>query len=206
MKATQMRYSLLQFLLLSTLALADHDPASCQISDKSVVSSSPSGVAQVSNLGLIQIRCYVAARPWPLKPGTFRNGLKAAATTYKISADGTRHLVPSEVNVSGGGSIGTKEWVDFYINIPLDRAERDAEIRRYLSYLQGSVEDEQFQEHLRLLQKNPQAAAAIVSQYRVGRFQVGCRVLDGNHVIGVGRADLEVLFKGHFSDALSGKK
>jgi hypothetical protein len=52
----------------------------------------------------------------------------------------------------------------------------------------------------------PQALAAIVSQHRLGRFQVDCRVLDGDRVIGVGRVDLEVLFKGRFSDAALGKK
>jgi hypothetical protein len=201
-----MRYLVLQFLLLSTLAFADHDPASCQISEKSVVSNAPSGVAQVSNLELIQIRCNVAARPWPLKPGIARNGLKAEATAYKISADGTRNLVPSEVNVSGGGSSGTTEWVDFYINIPLDPAERNAEIRRYLANLQRSVADEQLQERIRHLQWNPQALAAIISQNRAGRFQVDCRVLDGDIVIGVGDVGLEVLFKGRFSDAVAGKK
>jgi hypothetical protein len=115
-------------------------------------------------LELIQIRCNVAARPWPLKPGIARNGLKAEATAYKISADGTRRLVPSEVNVSGGGSSGTTEWVDFYNNIPLDPAERNAEIRRYLANLQRSVADEQLQERIRHLQGNPQALAAIISQ------------------------------------------
>ena len=87
-----MRCVVLQLLLLSTLAFADYGPASCQISEKSVLRKSPSGIAQVSNLGLIQIRCDVAARPWPLKPGIVRNGLQAEAAVYKISADGTRHL------------------------------------------------------------------------------------------------------------------
>jgi hypothetical protein len=201
-----MRCVVLQLLLLSTLAFADYGPASCQISEKSVLSKSSSGIAQVSNLGLIQIRCDVAARPWPLKPGIVRNGLQAEAAVYKISADGTRHLVPSEVNVSGGGLSGTMEWVDFYINIPLDPADRNAEIRRYLANLDRSVADEQLQGQIRDLQKNPQALAAIISQTRVGRFEVDCRVLDGRLVIGVGRAGLEVLFKGRFSDAVAEKK
>jgi len=208
-----MRYLVLQLLLVSTFAFA-RSPASCQVSDKSVVSRSSSGAAQVSNLGLIQIRCHVAARPWPLEPGVVRNGLKAETTVYQISADGTRSLVPSEVNVSGGGLSDAKEWVDFYINIPLDPAERDAEIRRYLANLERLMADEPLPEQDRQQQEeqvhhwrmNPQALAAIISQYRVGRFQVDCRVLDGGRVIGVGRVDLEVLFKGRFSEAALGKK
>lgn len=205
-EVTRMRYLVLQFLLLSTVAFADHDPASCQISDKSVVSHSPSGFTQVSNLELIQIRCNVAARSWPLQPGIVRNGLKAGTTAHKISSDGTTHFVPSEVNVSGGGSDGTVEWVNFYIHIPLALAERNAEIRRYLANLQRSLPDKQSQERIRHLQRHPQAVAAIITQNRAGRFQVDCRVLDGDLVIGVGRVGLEVLFKGRFSDAVSREK
>jgi hypothetical protein len=202
-----MRYLVvLQLLLVSTLGFADYPPASCQISDKSELSTSASGIAQVSNLGLIQIRCNIAARPWPLRPGTVRSGLKVEAAAYKTSAEGTRHSVPSEVNVSGGGLSGTTEWVDFYVDIPLDPADRDAEFRRYLAIVDRSVGDEQLKETIHHLQKNPQAMAAIITQNRVGRFEVECRVLDGDLVIGIGRVGLEVLFKGHFSDALAEKK
>ena len=141
-----------------------------------------------------------------MKPGEVRNGLKAEAAVYKISADGTRNSVPSDVNVSGTGSRGTTDWVDFYINIPLDPADRDAEIRRYLAILDRGVADDQLQKRIRQWQKNPQALAAIISQNRLGRFEVDCRVLDGDLVIGVGRVGLEVLFKGHFSDVLAEKK
>ena len=40
----------------------------------------------------------------------------------------------------------------------------------------------------------------LVYQHRVGHFQVECRILDGNRVMGVGVVELEVLFKGRFSD------
>jgi hypothetical protein len=142
--------------------------------------------------------------------------LKAETTVYQISADGTRSVVPSEVNVHGGGfsDSDATEWVDFDINIPLDPADRHAEIRRLLGNLEKSVADErtpeqerqQIQERVRRLQMNPHALAAMVSQYRVGRFQVNCRVLDRDRVLGVGHVDLEVLFKGRFSDAVLGKK
>ena len=137
---------------------------------KSVVSRSSSEVAQLSNLGLIQITCRVAARPFPTKPGVVQIGLKAEATVYEISADGARSLVPSEVNVSGGGSERTSsklEWVGFYLNIPLDPAERDAEIRRFLVNFETSATDEHPQELVRFLQMNPQALVPMLSQYLV---------------------------------------
>jgi len=39
-----------------------------------------------------------------------------------------------------------------------------------------------------------------VYQHRVGHFQVECRILDGDRVMGVGVVELEVLFKGRSSD------
>ena len=209
-----MRHLALPLLLVSTLAFADQPPASCELSDKSVVSRSPSGVAQVSNLGLIDINCKVAARPRPSKPGVVQYGLKAQTTVYSISADGTRSLVPSEVNSHGGGSSGATEWVDFYVNILLDPAERNAEIRRLLANLDRAMADwhlperdrQQIQERFRHLQANPEELAEMVGQYRVGRFQVDCRVLDKDLVLGTGRVDVEVLFKGRFSDVALEKK
>jgi len=210
-----MRYlALAQILLVSSLAFGTDPPASCEIAEKSVVSRSSSGVAQVSNLGLIQITCRVAARHWTPKPGVVHNALKAEATVYEISADGARSLVPSEVSVSGGRFSRKQEWVDFYLNIPFDPAERDAEIHRFLANLETSLADEhlseqarqQTQEQIRRFQLDPQELAPILSQYRVGRFQVDCRVLDGHREIGVGGVELEVLFNGRFSDSAFGKK
>jgi hypothetical protein len=40
----------------------------------------------------------------------------------------------------------------------------------------------------------------MVYQHRVGHFQPDCRVLDDDRVMGVGVIELEVLFKGCFSD------
>ena len=40
----------------------------------------------------------------------------------------------------------------------------------------------------------------LVYQHRVGHFQVECRILDGDRVMGVGIVEVEVLFKGRFSD------
>src|SRR3981081_3380839 len=134
-----------QLLLLSSAALGGDKPASCELASKGIVSRSSSGLAQVSNLGDIQITCRLPARPFPNKPGESRNGLRVATTAYKISWDGHKRMVPSEVHQSGGGggAFGADpepEWVDFYVHIPLESAERDAEARRYLSKLQEKLE------------------------------------------------------------------
>jgi len=209
-----MRLLLIQLLLASTLAFANHGSASCQVSDESVVGRSASGIAQVSNLGLIQIRCRVAARPFPSQPGEVLTGLRAQTKVYKISADGMKSSVSSDVNVSGGGSADGVEWVDFYLNIPLDPAERDAEIQRLLANFKkaltdGNSSEENGQhslERLHRLETNPQALTPMISQYRTGRFRIDCRVLDGNRIIAVGNVPLEVIFKGHFSAAMLDKK
>jgi len=192
-----------QVLLLSSVAFGGDKPASCELASKSIVSRSSSGLAQVSNLGDIQITCRVPARPFPTKPGESQNGLRAATTAYEISPDGSKRLVPSEVHQSGGGSGGSgsdpgREWVDFYVHIPLQSAERDAEVRRYLAKLEKSMAPEQITEeaHQRALER----IREFVYQHRVGHFQVECRILEGDRVMGVGVVELEVLFKGRFSD------
>ncbi len=131
---------LAQVLFLSCVAFGGDKPATCELASKSIVSRSSSGLAQVSNLGDIQITCRVRARQFPTKPGQSRNGLKAATTAYKISPD-RRKLVPSVVHQFGGGfgPDPEPEWVDFYVHIPLDGAERDAEARRYLAKLEKST-------------------------------------------------------------------
>ena len=45
-------YMIVAILLLSSLAFAANKQASCVIDGKSILSGSPSGVPQVSNLGL----------------------------------------------------------------------------------------------------------------------------------------------------------
>jgi len=165
------------------------------------VSRSSSGLAQVSNLGDIEIICRVPARPFPIKPGESRNGLRAATTAYKISPDGSKKSIPSEVHESGGG-FGPDpegEWVDFYVHIPLDSAERDAEARRYLAKIEKSMAPEQITEEAH--QRELERTRELVHQHRVGHFQVECRILDGDRVMGVGTVELEVVFKGRFSEA-----
>ena len=193
-----------QLLLFSSGAFGVDQSALCELSSKSIVSRSSSGLAQVSNLGDIQITCRVPARPFPTESrGEGRNGLRAATTAYKIFPDGRKRSVPSEVHYSGGGGGGfgldpEPEFVDFYVHIPLGSAERDAEARRYLAKIEKSMAPEQITEeaHQRALER----MRDFVYQRRVGHFQVECRILDADGVMGVGFVELEVLFKGRFSD------
>jgi hypothetical protein len=192
--------ALAQLLLLSSAAFGGDKLASCKLARKSIVSRSSSGLAQVSNLGDIEITCHVPARQFPTNPGESRNGLRAATTAYKISPDGTKRSVHSEAHESGGGfrPEQEREWVDFYVHIPLDSAERDAEVRRYLAKIEKSMAPEQITEeaHQRALEKTRD----LIYQHQVGHFQVECRILDGDSVMAVGIVELEVLFKGRFSD------
>lgn len=197
---------ILALLLLSPVAFGSDEPASCELARQSIVSRSSSGLAQVSNVGDIQITCRVPARPLPTRPGTSRSGLKAVTTTYKVSPDSSKKLVLSEVHLSGGGggAFGSNpepEWVDFYIHIPLASAERDVEARRYLEKLEKSMPPKELTEqaHQRALDRTRE----LVYQHRVGHFQVECHILDGDRVMGVGVVELEVLFKGRSTKLFS---
>lgn len=202
-----MRYStLVQILFFASVAFASDSRASCELPKKSILSVSPPGLAQVSNVGDIQITCHIPARPFPTKPGETRNGLKAATTAYEIMADGTKRLVPSEVNVFGGGGDWSApgpeaEWVDFDVHIPLDAEELDTEVNRFLAKVEQSPTPEeksklQGKDREQVLERTRK----LVYQHRVGHFQVECQVLDGSLVMGSDIVELEVLFKGRFSD------
>jgi len=189
---------LAQLLFLSCLAFGGDEAARCELASKSIVSSSSSGLAQVSNLGDIQITCRVGGRQFPTKPGESRTGLRVATAAYKISSGGSKKLVPSEVRQSGGGFDPGTEWVVFYVHIPLEPAERDAEARKYLAKIEKSMAPERITEGAH--QKRLERVRELVYQHRVGHFQVECRILDGDRVMGVGVVEFEVLFKGRFSD------
>lgn len=193
-------------LLFASVAFATDKLPSCELAKESIVSRSSSGLAQVSNLGSIRIRCRIPARPFPTKPGESRNGLTAATTAYEVPTNGSKKLVPSEVHVFGGGGAGfgaapEPEYVDFYVHIPLDSAEADAEARRYLAKLEGSMTAEQKSQFTGDAQKKAlENLRPLVYQNRVGHFRLECRVLDGSRVMGADSVELEVLFKGRFSD------
>lgn len=202
-----MRYIILaQILLSASVTFASDIRPSCQLAKESILSRSSTGLAQVSNLGSIRIRCHIPARPFPTKPGESRNGLTAATTAYEISADGSKKLVPSEVHVFGGGGDGfgpdpEPEYVDFDVLIPLDSAELDAEARRYLAKMEGLMTPEQKAQVTGYDRKKAlENLREFVYQQRLGHFQVDCRVLDGSRVMGADVVELEVLFKGRFSD------
>ena len=199
---------MLSFILLfASVTFATDTRPSCELAKESIVSRSSSGLAQVSNVGGIRIKCYVPARPFPTKPGGEpRPGLKATTAAYEISADGSKKSVPSEVRVFAGGGDGfgpnpEPEWVEFDMLIPLDSKELDAEARRYLAKLQESMTPEQKAQFATYPQEKAlENLRQFVVQNRVGHFQVECRVLDGSRVMGVDIIELEVLFKGRFSD------
>jgi hypothetical protein len=191
---------LAQVLLFWCVALGADKPASCELANKNIISRDSSGIGQVSNLADIEITCRVPARSLPTRPGESRYGLTAASAAYILSDRGKK-LVPSEVLPIGGGRSGPgleTEWVDFYLHIPLEPAERDIEARRYLAQLEKSIAPDQITDksHQQVLDR----IRELVYQHRVGRFQVECRVFDGNRVMGVGIVEVEVLFKGRFSD------
>jgi hypothetical protein len=185
------------------VAFASDNHASCELAKKSILGRSSSGVPQVSNLGTIEIRCRVPQRPLPTKPGEFRNGLRAQTTAYEIRADGSSESVPSEVTVTGGGfGPGTEpEWVDFYVKIPLDSEQSEIEAREYFAKLERGMTSEQKRPYTEEVRKRAiEQLKELVSQHRTGHFQVECRVLDGTRVIGVDTLQLEVLYKGRFSE------
>jgi hypothetical protein len=186
-----------ELLLLSSVAFAGDKPASCKLVGKSVVSRSSSGLAQVSNLGDIQITCNAPARPYSW--GESRSLLKVASVAYLILPDGNKKLVPSETNQTGGGYGTESESVYFQLHIPLEPAERDAEASRLLAKVEKSMPPEQITggTHQRALER----LRELVYQHRIGHFEVECRILDGDRVMGVAVVELQVLFKGRFSDA-----
>jgi hypothetical protein len=190
-------------LLFVSVAFATDTLPSCELAKESIVSRSSSGLAQVSNLGDIRITCRVPARPFPTTPGgEARYGLKVATTAYEISGDGSKKLVPSEVQIEGGGFNPELEYVNFYVHIPLDSAEADAEARRYLAKLEESGTPEQKAQFAAFPQdKALENIRKLVFQHRLGHFHLDCRVLDGSRVMGTDSVELEVLFKGRFSDA-----
>jgi hypothetical protein len=184
-------------LLMSFAAFGGDKPAACELVNKSILTRSAAGVAQVSNLGDIEISCRVPARPFPTQPGE-THGLTAETMVYEASPNGSKKLVPSDVQLHGARRAPDQEEVAFYLRIPLDTASREAEVRRYLAKIQNSMPDGQLSEEAR--RGAIKRLQPLVYQHRVGRFHVECRVLDGKRVIGTGSVELEVLFKGRFSD------
>ena len=169
------------------MAFAGDKPALCELVGKSVVSRSASGLAQVSNMGDIQITCSAPARPYSW--GESRSPLKIATVAYQVLPDGSKKLVPSETNQTGGSHATEVESVFFDFHIPLESAERDAEANRIVALVEKSMPSEQITEefHQRALER----IRDFVYQHRVGHFEVECRILDGDRVMGVAVVELK---------------
>jgi molybdate transport system substrate-binding protein len=164
--------------------------ARCDVHPSSVLSRSPDGAAQVSNLDLILVKAIVPKRP-PVAPGETRKALQPQVAVYQVSADGKRSKVPSATNVHGGeGAVGGEDIL-FWLDVPIDTAERDEAARRYMA-------DSGMSPSLQAM--GPAAFAGIFRQHRVGKFQVECLVFDQGRLMGAGHFDMEVLFKGNFFD------
>lgn len=91
------------------------------------------------------------------------------------------------------------ESVFFHFHIPLEPAELDEEANRIIATIEKSMPSEQLTKEFR--QRALERVHLLVGEHRPGHFQVKCRILDGDRVIGVGAVELEVLFKGRVSDA-----
>jgi hypothetical protein len=186
-----MKYLLFgQILLVSGVAFAGDGTATCKLADKNIVARTASGLAQVSNMGDIEITCSVPERAFPITPGSRPlSGLKVSTKARQLSRDGSEKLVPSEAQVTGGmKGIGPvpagQEGVLFYLHMPLDPGEREAEAERYWAKMQNEVPQDARSEETR---RQPlERLRQFVYQHRVGRFRVDCRVMDGTQVLGIG--------------------
>jgi len=197
------------FFVMATLALAGQTPAptraSCAVQAPSVLGRSQSGVVQVSNLPLIQVECR-RSPVRPLPQSGQQGLLKVEAVVYQIAEQGARTRVPSQVTASGGGADLQEESIYFYLDIPIDDAERDAATRAFLADLTrraaSSPNETERAQAARLQGMDPRMLGQMVRQHRVGRFRVEFRMLDDAQLVGVATLDLEVVFKGTFFDQL----
>jgi hypothetical protein len=171
---------------------------SCHVRPPSIIAVSPAGVAQVSNLALIQVEAIVPRRPIPAS-GVLQ-GLRAEALVYQMSPTGTRSEVASVVNVSGGAGDQATESALFYLSIPVKSSERDAAIREYIMEVtaQAPPDSRERAQLSRVAALVPEMLVGLFRQHRIGSFRVLCRVLDGDRLLGSGEVPLEVVFKGLF--------
>lgn len=186
-----------------TVQTARAPASSCGVAPPAIVSRSPSGLAQVSNLALLHVRALVSP-PRPVPAGGVLQSLGVEATVYQIAADGTRTLVPSSVNSTGAGADTESEYVSFTLEIPIAPSERDAAVRDYVAELvraAASSTSERERAMASTLQATGGSAfAQMFRQHRTGRFAVDCRVLDGGRPVATASGEFEVLFKGRFFD------
>ena len=90
-----MRYTILALtLLLTSFAFAGDPRANCSLTKASILSVTSSGVAQVSNVGLIDLTRSFPGRPFPTQPGTSKSLPKVVSTAYEIKSNGDKEQVP----------------------------------------------------------------------------------------------------------------
>ena len=194
------RVLLAHLLFLSVAAFGGDKTTVCELATRSIVDRSSSGLAQVSNLGDISIRCRVAAKPLPAAPGVHSTMLQPSTTAFQIAPDGRKKPIPSEVQVSGGGASADRRQVslDFLVHILLPPDERDTEAERFLTKLEAAMNPNEVtpETHQQALER----LRPLIYQHRVGHFRIECRILDGDKLVGADTLELEVIFKGRFSD------
>lgn len=183
-------------------------PVACHAEASSLLGRSASGIEQVGNLKLIQLQCGTSPRR-PLPTTGSQGLLTVEATVYQLSASGSRMLVRSAVAPSGGGGDQQTEWVNFSLDIPIDDAERDAAVTRYIDQFVATLAsssnalERAEAERLRSLGSRGTDQLALgfrqmFQQHRAGRFHMDVRLLDGGRVVNTGGFDFEVVFKGSF--------
>ncbi len=178
-------------------------PAVCKLEASSILGHSTDGIPQVSNLGDIDIQCSIPSRPFPSKPGESRNGLGARAIVHAVTKSAGEQAFAAEVNPSGGGFGDGRDFVNFGLLIPLKPADLDAEAKRYFSKAMNMLKAVAPSPEIATVEAQQRALENIrelIHQNRTGHYLVECYVMDGEDVIGVGTVDIEVLFKGRFSD------
>jgi hypothetical protein len=189
--------------LTSLMAQTAARSAICTLEARSILGHSATGVPDVSNLGSIPIRCSVPARPLPPNPGEFRNGLGAKAVAYEVKRGGSKQSVAAEAKVTGGGSDFEREYVNFDVLIPLRPADMDAEAHRFIAKFMEKAKASSSSAELvtpEAQQRMLKVVPEMIYQNRTGHFLLECHVMDGNETVAVGTVELEVLFKGRFSD------
>jgi hypothetical protein len=169
-------------------AAPERGASSCAVAPNSIVSRSPSGLAQVGNLELIFMDAHISP-PRRMPASKVLQGLKAEATVYQIAPDGARTIVASSVHPTGGGGDAQSERVTFTLDVPIDTAERDAAIKAYIAGIGGAA-----------AAVPPSTFVPLFRQHRVGRYRVDCRLLDEGRQLAASSAEFEVLFKGRFFD------
>ena len=91
-----------------------------------------------------------------------------------------------------------QEGADFDLHILLEPAEQEAEAERFVERIWTHLPEESRTEEKR--QQALQRLREDIYQHRIGRFRVECSVMDGNKVLGIGAVQIEIVFKGRFSD------